>query len=195
MSVAKDCAVDLIRTYGACKRPEPVRLGTGELTWIYLDVKGILVDGNRLHIAARALEEHIEKHLGAPTIKAIGGPTMGADVLSHAVAMRDTGLRHSWKWLSVRDTRKTTHGLGRWIEGYQPHEGDRVVLTDDVANSGKSLVDAWDRITDTGAKIVAIMPLVDRSGRAEERLRAAGIMAPYIPVMDYNDLGLLPLQA
>lgn len=188
---SRDQAIEMMRDLAATPREEPVTLATGEQTHVYLDVKGVLTTRERMNLAADAMNEHLS-NLG---YTAVGGPTMGADVLSHLMISRDWPA-FDRAWFSVRDTRKTTHGLGLWIEGHRLGPGDRVVLTDDVANSGKSLVEAYERVMETGATVVAIAPFVDRSGMALERFVGSDLdfSVPYVPLMTYEDLGLEPLH-
>lgn len=181
-------AIRMMRDLAARERDEPVTLATGEQTKIYLDVKGVLTRRWMMNIAADAMLQHIARF--KPT--AFGGPTMGADVLSHVVVSRAWQME-TLAWFSVRDKRKTTHGLGLWIEGHRLGPGDRVVLTDDVANSGKSLVEALHRIDDTGARTVAVAPFVDRSGVAANQFACYDV--EWAPLMTYEDLGLEPLKA
>lgn len=185
----KPRTIEMMREAGK-PRAQPVTLSSGEVTSVYLDVKGHLTTRWRMNLAADAMVLHIAPF--KPT--AIGGPTMGSDVLSHAVVSRDW-RNEALAWFSVRDKRKTTHGLGLWIEGYRLSDRDRVVITDDVASTGRSLVEAYERVAETGAQVVAIAPMVDRSGTVESRLRAAGIAVPYTPLMTHADLGLAPLNA
>lgn len=189
--------IDLLKVVGGRYRETPVVLGTGEKTHVYLDVKGVLDRGSRLNLAADALYSHIWAKVAEPhRITAIGGPTMGADVLSHTISSRDDdGIRvaREWKWFSVRDKAKTSHGLGRWIEGAELDSADGVILTDDVANSGNSLIEAYGRIYETGARVMAVVPLVDRSDQTAPKFAELGI--PYIPLLTSADLGLEPLKA
>lgn len=121
--------------------------------------------------------------LGLPVIHAVGGPTMGADVISHTLA-----CTHYLDWFSVRSEPKD-HGLQKLIEGAELGRSDRVLLTDDVVSTGASLRNAFDTVRSTGAEIIAIMPLVDRAGVAEQKF--AGV--PYFPLFTYDELGLKAL--
>lgn len=189
----RDELITLLKEVGGRYREEPVHLATGEDTHVYLDVKGVLDRGSRLNLAALALALHTEKLAGIDQVTAIGGPTMGADVLSHIVVSQNLNQR-DWKWFSVRDQAKTTHGLGRWIEGAELGPDDYVIITDDVANSGKSLVEAVERVSLTRANIVAVMPLVDRSDQTRAKIEGDwGI--PYLPLLTSADLDLAPLKA
>lgn len=186
----RDRAIRMMRDLATRRRDEPVTLSSGEQTWVYLDVKGVLTRRWQMNLAADAMLRHVEQF--RPT--AIGGPTMGADVLSHVMISRAWN-NEQLAWFSVRDKRKTTHGLGLWIEGHRLGPDDRVVITDDVASTGRSLVEAYERVTETGATVVAIAPFVDRSGVALDRFIQSGyeISAPYSPLMTHEDLGLEPL--
>lgn len=192
--------IDLIKEVGGRYRETPVKLAGGGETHVYLDVKGVLDRGSRLNLAAdamlewlvaqsAAMGEYSEWLLEATT--AVGGPTMGADVLAHTLVSRTKDA--DWKWFSVRDHAKTDHGLGRWIEGAELGPEDKVILTDDVASTGKSLMEAYGWVLDTGAQVLAVVPLVDRAGVAGKFFEEAGV--PYLPLMDYTDLGLPPLGA
>lgn len=179
-------------------RETPVHLATGEDTHVYLDVKGVVHDGKGLLIAAKAMLEHLGNlaHEGTiPNVStAIGGPTMGADVLSHTICIlaeqyvpSDTN-----NWFSIRDKVKADHGMGKRIEGYDLGPNDQVIITDDVANSGKSLVEAVQYVRETGAEVSAVVPLVDRSDKTAALMAELGV--PYFPLLTSEDLGLEPLK-
>lgn len=158
-------------------RANPVRLTNGATTAQYLDIKGALSTGLRMGLAAEALIDHIE-NLGL-YFTAIGGPTMGADVLSHAVA-----VLLGWpEWFSVRDQPKD-HGLGLRIEGARLHEKSHVLLIDDVVSTGRSLAKAYDEVSNTGSVISAVVPFVDRGDSAQEVFADV----PYHPMLTYKDL-------
>lgn len=185
--------IELLKEVGGRYRETPIHLATGEETHVYLDVKGVLDRGSRLNLAADALTEHIKTLAGFHQVTAIGGPTMGADILAHAIVSREfePGGGEDLKWFSIRDHAKTDHGLGKWIEGAELGPDDYVVITDDVANSGKSLVEAVERVQATGAHVVAVMPLVDRSDQTADKMEALG--TPYFPLLTSKDLDLKPL--
>lgn len=187
-NVFRERAITMMREAGK-KRDQPIMLATGEETWVYLDGKGFLTTRWKLNLAADAMLQHVLPL--KPT--AIGGPTMGADMLSHVMVSR------AWQdeqlaWFSVRDKRKTTHGLGLQIEGHRLGPNDKVIVTDDVANSGKSLIEACLHVWDTGATILAVAPFVDRSGLAGEKIESV-LGIPFLPLMTYEDLGIEPLAA
>lgn len=177
---------DTISSIGGRWRDQPVTLGDGSKTNVYLDLKSVLSNGHRMNQAARAMHEHAQ-NLGLD-YNAIGGPTMGADMLSHTMTSHNPDLN----WFSVRDKPKTTHGLGKWVEGAEIGPDHKVIITDDVANTGKSLVDAYHKIRETGAQVSAIMPIVDRGDKTRNQFKALGV--PYHPLMSYDDLGINTLS-
>jgi len=72
----------------------------------------------------------------------------------------------------VRVERKD-HGLESKIEGVV--EGRRVLVVDDVATTGMSLLSASRALRSMGAEVVAAAAVVDREQGAEETLASAGI--------------------
>ncbi len=135
-------AFDLIRTRGHERRDEPFKLASGQLSHDYIDGKYAVDTGERLAIVSRAVAE-----LAAASgieFDAVGGLTMGADPLSHGVAMV-TGKA----WFSVRKEQKQ-RGREQWIEGTRLQPGTRVLLVDDVISTGGSTALAFDRVAAVG---------------------------------------------
>lgn len=175
-----------IADIGGRWREKPVTLADGSQTNVYLDLKSVLSNGHRNNQASHAMLEHLNE-LGLD-YNAVGGPTMGADMVSHGMAAHNPDL----DWFAVRSAPKTTHGLGKWIEGAEIGPQHKVVLTDDVANTGKSLVDAYHKIRESGAQVSAVVPIVDRGDKTRNQFQAMGV--PYHPLMSYEDLGINTLS-
>ena len=102
-------AFDLIRTRGHERRDEPFKLASGQLSHDYIDGKYAVDTGERLAIVSRAVAELAAAN--GIEFDAVGGLTMGADPLSHGVAMV-TGKA----WFSVRKEQKQ-RGREQWVEG------------------------------------------------------------------------------
>lgn len=180
--------VQLIKRNGSGPRRKPVVLADGSTTQVYLDVKGILTSRDRLDLAAQVMWQWADE-LSLPKPTAIGGPTMGADAISIAMVLNSLKPVH---WFSVRDKPKTTHGLGKAIEGKELGPNDSVILTDDVANSGDSLLKAYNAVRETGATVSAVMPLVDRGRAGRQFLHLPTL---YCPLIGHEHLGIQPLAA
>ncbi len=170
----------LVRERGYERREEPFVLRSGATSRDYVDVRRAVATGSALREVAEAIVEQ-----AGSGWEVIGGPTMGADPLSHAVALlRDVA------WFSVRKAPKG-HGKGQWIEGHRLGPGDRVLAVEDTVSTGGSLLVAIDRIQETCAEVVAATTVVDRSPAVAERFAAAGI--PWAPLLTWQDLGIEPL--
>jgi orotate phosphoribosyltransferase len=210
--VARKDIIELIKEIGTKPREDTITLAGGGTTDVYLDVKGILDRGRYLARSSMAYMEWFAAISNAGIVdlnqgNAIGGPTMGADCLSHSLvvmsafavgsikkngAVPEQILRDlDKKWFSVRSEAKLDHGLGRWIEGASLGPEDKAILIDDVASTGQSLFDAWLRVSETGAEVLAVIPLVDRGDKAEKLFEPHGV--PYLPILTYHDLELPPL--
>jgi len=70
----------------------------------------------------------------------------------------------------VRKTVKS-HGTKRQIEGPTLKKGFRVVIVDDVATTGGSLVEAVSCLRKKGIKVDKVIVLVDRNEGAKEKLK------------------------
>ena len=70
---------------------------------------------------------------------------------------------------SVRKTQKD-HGIVKWIEG-DLHQGDRVIIVDDVATTGGSTIQAAERARSEGLDVVRVVILVDRQEGGIENIR------------------------
>jgi len=66
------------------------------------------------------------------------------------------------------------YGTGNRIEG-RLDEGDRVVVLEDIATTGKSALDAVEALRDAGAVVDRVLVVVDRQEGARERLADHGI--------------------
>ena len=183
LTIDQQCLADLIK---ARMYRGQVKLSTGGYTDTYLDIKHVLDTGDRISIALNAFGDKLFEFLGeevwSNSITAVGGPTMGAEVISLPFVGHLPGL----KWFAVREPKD--HGMGKSIEGADLGPEDKVILTDDVVNSGGSLLKAYSKVVATGAQVVAVIPLVDRTGALRRALENLGV--PYHPVLMYWHLGL-----
>jgi orotate phosphoribosyltransferase len=107
-------------------------------------------------------------------ITAIGGPTIGADpIVGAAVALAH--LRNlTLKAFIVRKSAKN-HGSKRQIEGPALKPDEKVLLVDDVATTGKALLEAKQALDKIGVKIEATLVIVDRQEGAGSNLEKEGL--------------------
>jgi orotate phosphoribosyltransferase len=116
---------------------------------------------------------------------AIGGLTMGADPVAFGVAAVAATRGRSLRSFSVRKEAKDHGVTGRIAGALEP--GDRVVITEDTATRGTSLMEAVEVVRAFGADPVLITVIVDRGGTAAALADAAGVL--YRPLLTAPDLG------
>ncbi len=135
-------------------------------------------DGRQVTLSAAGAQLVGEAMLAfarADGVTAIGGPTLGADPIATAVALlsaMDGG--DPIDAFLVRPAAKG-HGLGGVIAGPRPAPGQPIAVVDDALTTGRSLLEAVDRVRETGARVVAVYVLVDREEGGAARLAAAGL--------------------
>ncbi len=151
-------------------------LASGRTSSWYLDGRQVTFRGDCITIVGDAIVEAV----GPIAFEGVGGLAVGAVPVAMAVALV-TGARS----FAVRKEAKG-HGIGGRMAG--PIEpGDRVLVVEDTATSGGSLLDSVDAIVEFGCEIVAASLLLDRGGELGPQLEARGI--PYRPVLVGPDLG------
>ncbi len=175
----------LVLARGYERRDEPFPLSAGGMSHDYVDMRRAVARGADLRIAALAVASALSsRHV---VFDAIGGMTMGADPVAHAVA-----LLSEVSWYSVRKAAKD-HGRQQRIEGAPIGPGVRVVVIEDTVSTGKSLLEAYEVVRDSGAEVVAACTLLDRGEVIARRLAALGV--EYVAVLTYRDLGIDPIGA
>jgi orotate phosphoribosyltransferase len=122
-------------------------------------------------------------------IDAVGGLTLGADPISYAIAYASATTDQPVRAFTVRKEAKT-YGTGQRIEG-PFHEGDHVVVIEDVITTGSSALRAVEAVQNAGGMVVGILALVDREEGGKEALLAAGFSVLTL-VRATDILALLP---
>jgi orotate phosphoribosyltransferase len=171
---------DLLRQRGYERREKPFQLSSGGTSHDYVDGKYAVASGTTLRQVAGAVLGVVGSDFDA-----IGGPTMGADALAHAVAVVG-----GMQWFSVRKEPKG-HGRRAWVEGARLEPGDRVVVVEDVTSTGASMLRAVDRVAELGVEVVAATALLDRGPRVAQAFAERGI--PWKPLLTWSDVGIQPL--
>lgn len=183
-STLRDELLKILRDYGHKKLPEPITLASGALSSDFVDGKEALANWRHLRTACEAIVEAVAAD--GHSFDAVGGLTLGADALAVGVAAVS-----DCRWFFVRKEPKK-RGTRRLIEGAQIGRGDSVLLVDDVVTTGGSIFTALDAIDETGARTVAAVTLVDRSGLASPQFEERGIA--YYPMATYESLGIDPVR-
>lgn len=145
-------------------------LSSGKTSSYYLDGRIITLTPEGAYLVASIILGSIE----GKGITAIGGPTLGADPIAGAVAALSHIEKKPLKAFIVRKAVKG-HGTQRQIEGPALNRGDTVILVDDVATTGGSLIEAKEALDKIGVRAEKAIVIVDRGEGARENLARAGL--------------------
>lgn len=173
----------VIRERGYSHSDQPFRLSSGGMSHDYVDMRRAVARGEDLALAARGVIEALK--WADVEYVAIGGMTMGADPVAHAVS-----LIAGTNWFSVRKAEKD-HGSKRRIEGAEIGTGVPVVAFEDTVSTGRSVFEAIDVIERSGARVVASCTLLDRGEAATVEFARRSI--PYFALFSYHDLEIEPI--
>jgi len=148
---------------------EKIKLSSGKISTFYIDVRRVSLSSKGIYLISRIFWQSIKNE----NITAIGGPTLGADPIVAGVCFLAHQERKKLKGFLVRKTPKK-HGRKKAIEGEELTSQDNVVIVDDVATTGSSLINAIKKVEKTGAKIKKVIVLVDREEGARQTLNKVG---------------------
>lgn len=99
----------------------------------------------------------IARRFAGEKIDVVMGPTTGGVLLAYDVA-RHLGTRALY-------AERGDDGVGRVLRrGFSLTPGERVLVVDDILTTGGSVRDTINIVTDSGAKLVGVAVLADRSG-------------------------------
>jgi len=158
-------------------------LSSGKISNYYLDGRIITLTPEGAYLVASIILEFVKDK----KICAIGGPTLGADPIVGAIAAISHINKIPIKTFIVRKSTKE-HGTARQIEGPALKEGSEVILIDDVATTGKALIEAKQALDKAGVIAKEAIVIVDRNEGARENLEKAGLKLESI--FSIEDFGL-----
>jgi orotate phosphoribosyltransferase len=159
------------------------KLASGKESTFYINSKKVIFNSEAVFLLGQALWD-LTKDLN---IQAIGGLEVGAIPMATAAVQRYHQEGRKLEGFYVRKQAKG-HGSQELIEG-QLNPGDRVAMVDDVFTQGNSVAQAIAEVEKRGAKVAAVICIVDRLEGAREKL------APkyeYRPIFTLRDLGIEP---
>ena len=149
------------------------RLSSGAESDLYFNLKPTMMNPRGAHLSARAFLARILPE----NVDFVGGPAMGAVPVIASVAAISDAAGAPVRTFFVRNEAKQ-HGTRDVIEGLGPGEslrGARVLIADDVATTGGSIMKGVDAARDAGAIVEVALVLVDREEGAEQALREKGV--------------------
>ncbi len=146
-----------------------IKLASGKTSHYYLDARAVTLSSEGAFLVGSIVFDMI-KDLNIP---AAGGPTLGADPIVGALAVISHQNNRPINTFLIRKTPKS-HGRCLQVEGPDLQAGSEVVLLDDVATTGGSLVDAIDVLKKIGVSVKRAIVVVDRNEGAGENLAKKG---------------------
>ncbi len=152
-----------------CFRLGDFTLASGRKSDYYIDGRiASLHHEGAYCIGALFLERCIE--FGAD---AVGGLTLGADPIVGAVVALSCSSARPLRGFIVRKKQKN-HGTGKLLEG-DVREGDTVVVVEDVVTTGASALQAVEAAHQVGARVAAVLAVVDREEGGAETFAKEGL--------------------
>ncbi|MEW6008996.1 MAG: orotate phosphoribosyltransferase [Candidatus Omnitrophota bacterium] len=152
-------------------RKETITLSSGKQSSYYIDARTVTLNPQGAFLAANIILSMLAAKV---KVKAVGGPTIGADPLVGAIGVVSFIKKFSIKTFIVRKIAKS-HGKCKQIEGPLLASGSEVVIIDDVATTGSSLVEAATVLRQSGLIVNDAIVIVDREEGAEDLLKKNNI--------------------
>jgi orotate phosphoribosyltransferase len=176
---AQDALARVLREHAI--REGEFTLASGRTSTWYLDGRQVGFRGDCMEIVGTAIVDALAVDgIDVDAFDAVGGPVLGAVPVAMGVALV-TGKPS----FAIRKEPKG-HGVGGRIAGVL-ESGQRVLVVEDTATSGGSLLEALPAVQELECPIVAVSLLLDRGGVLGDKLAAAGLT--YCPVLGAPDVG------
>ena len=156
------------------------KLASGKTSNYYINCKGTTLDAEAMNLIGHIFYNKIK----TLRVNAIGGLTQGADPIAVATAMISGIIDDPINAFVVRKKAKE-HGLKKLIEG-DIHEGDKVVIVDDVITTGQSTIEAIENAKKEKLNIIKVIVLIDRQEGGRENIERQGV--PFESVFTKDDL-------
>ena len=142
-----------------------VTLTSGARAQYYVDAKrvALLPEGFTL------IGELVAQRMRACDASAVGGVPVSAIPVACAALAASQPPAGAF---IVRKERKQ-HGLQRWIEGPPLQPAERCVIVEDVVTSGRSTIEALERVRSEGLTVAGVVSVLDRLAGGGEAIQAA----------------------
>lgn len=187
-SQLKPHLIDVIKKYGVkfAQPGEKFKLASGGESNFYIDCRKVTMMPDGLEAVVAMIFECLA--VQDLQFDAIGGPTLGADPIVGGLILDFSQVQEyrEKRGFLVRKEQKG-HGLKNLVEG-NLQSGDKVIIVEDVATSGSSIMHAIAAVEDAGASVVKIFVILDRLAGAAEKFAADGY--EFESLITIADLGL-----
>ena len=167
LKVLRDRLLDLLCEF-AYKEGDFV-LSSGQQSSYYINCKPVTLHPEGALATGRLLLSML-----SADVEAVAGLTLGADPMVTAVSVVSALGDRPIPALIVRKEAKG-HGTMAYIEGPTLSEGANVVVLEDVVTTGKSAMQAVERLRGAGYKVDRILSMIDREQGGAEFYRSVGL--------------------
>lgn len=163
--------IQLIRELSYEKKK--VILSSGKESDFYIDLRNITLHPEGIYIVSNMFYELITKNF--EDIKAVGGPTLGADPIVAGVSLV-SHLKNNPIFAFIIRKEPKKYGLAKLIEGDKNlYKGMKVLILEDVVTTGESSYKAYNSAKDFGLDVQGILAIVDREDGANEFFKEKNI--------------------
>jgi orotate phosphoribosyltransferase len=146
-----------------------IKLASGKMSHYYIDARAVTLSAQGAYLVGHIVFDMIREF----KVHAAGGPTLGADPIVGALALVSFQNHFPINTFLIRKNPKS-HGRMLQVEGPPLKAGDGVVLLDDVATTGGSLIDAIEVLKKMDIPVRKAIVIVDREEGAQENLAKSG---------------------
>jgi orotate phosphoribosyltransferase len=143
-------------------------LASGKKASYYLDCRQVTLDSRGAQLIGAGMLELLQDDM--PEL--VGGMAIGADPITAAILTLAGIQKLPLRGVMVRKEPKG-HGLGKHVEG-PFHDGERLVIVEDVVTTGGSSLKAIEHCEAVGLKVKRVLAIIDRLEGGREAFAARG---------------------
>ena len=143
-------------------------LASGKSSSYYVDLRLVPSYPHEFRMMIKYLENQITEDIGLENFESIVSVPTGGLVIASALAIETV------KPLIYVRSKPKDYGTSKSVEG-KIHDGMKVVMIDDVATTGGSVVNAIKSLTDVNVPVKDAYVIVDRMEGANEALADLGV--------------------
>ena len=143
-------------------------LASGKNSSYYVDLRLVPSYPHEFRMMIKYLENQITKDIGLENFESIVSVPTGGLVIASALAIETV------KPLIYVRSKPKDYGTSKSVEG-KIHDGMKVVMIDDVATTGGSVVNAIKSLTEVNVPVKDAYVIVDRMEGADEALAELGV--------------------
>jgi len=149
------------------------KLKSGRISPYFFNLANVISDGEGLSKIAEAYGYGLQRMIGFENFDYIYGPAYKGIPLAAAIAQIlyfKWGINKRWGY-DRKEAKEYGVKQEKWLIG-QLKDGDRIVIVDDVATTGKTKIDAVNKIKNYSGKrnliFAGVLILLDRKEKSDE---------------------------